>query len=104
MDIEPFPADWASIAVIVQEPGVAEAAYVTLTWPAASVVAKRRVKAPHDATAGLKTISGSPVTAAPLGSVTVAVIVELLAPSGGMTRGLAATATVFWRAGGGLLT
>jgi hypothetical protein len=67
----------------------------------AFVTAKVGIKAPHDATV-LKTVTISAATGAPLGFVTVTVIVEVVVPSGGMARGLASTTTVFGVASGGL--
>ena len=88
--------DRASAALIVQTPGAADAVYVTATWPRAFVTPVAGTRIPQEL--GTLTIvtnwTESPATIAPLLFFTVAVTVEVLAPSAGMTLGAAAKDSV----------
>jgi hypothetical protein len=94
--IEPLPPDWASVALIVQTPGAVEAVYVTLICPRAFVTPVAGTRIPHEP--GMPGIAAncteSPATGTVVPFLTVAVTVELLAPSAGMTLGAAAKESV----------
>jgi hypothetical protein len=91
----PLP-DWASVALIVQTPGTVEAVYLTLIWPRAFVAPVAGTRIPHEPgmPAMATNCTESPPTVAVVPFLTVAVTVELLAPSAGMTLGAAASERV----------
>ena len=83
----------ASVAVIVQVPAVVETVYVTLATPLVFVVAEAALRVPQTPAAPLM-VNETRSLAMPF-PLTVAVIVEVLAPSAGKGPvGLAVTAVV----------
>jgi len=81
----------ASVAVMVQLPAVLEAVYVLVALPVLSVVPVVALRLPQLEPDEVN-LTESPVTGPPLDVVTVAVTVEVVAPSAGMLAGLAVTA------------
>ena len=89
--------DWtvaASVAVMVQKPTATDDVYVTVAWPLASVLAGLPAMVPQ-VPLEVK-VTASPETAvAPTPVVTVAVIVEVDAPSPLMVEGVAVRLMLF---------
>jgi hypothetical protein len=98
MVAEPLLPVPASVAVTVQNPTVADAVYVTLAVPVASVVAVVALKLPHAAADGLPVatkVTVSPTTSAVLLSLTSAETVDVSTPLAFTADGAAVTRMLF---------
>src|SRR5947209_8660991 len=92
--VEPLPPEAAWVAVMVQNPVLVEAVYVTARLPFALVTPTDGPTVPHAPGVPLSVnITGTPAIPAPVESRTVAVTVDVLIPSALIDDGFAVTAT-----------